>query len=97
MQFRAYVGPSVVTIGGRLGRTLLLALRVPANLLSLLSFKAQQIMLASTGTKLVAVFMLGIPACLFGGIIYSWTSGKTLLDGIINAYGALYKVPGKPP
>lgn len=94
LQLRARVGPAVVTIGGRLGRFLLLALRLPANLLSLLSFKAQQIMLASTGTKLVAVFVAGIPLCFVGGVVYAWTSGKTLLDGIINAYGALYKIPG---
>lgn len=94
-QVRAQIGPAVVTIGGRLGRAVLLALRLPRHLLSLLSFKLQQVMLANTSTKLVAVFVLGIPMCLLGGIIYSWTSGKSLLDGVINAYGALYKIPGK--
>ena len=94
MQLRAQIGPAVVTIGGRLGRALLIFLRMPRHLLSLLSFKSQQIMLASTGTKLIAVFIAGIPMCLVGGLIYSWTSGKTVMDGMINAYGALYKIPG---
>lgn len=94
VQLRARVGPAVVTIGGRLGRGVLFALRLPANFLALCSFKAQQIMLASTGTKLVAVFVAGIPLCLLGGLAYMWTSGKTLLDGMLNAYGALYKIPG---
>ena len=94
MQLRAQIGPAVITIGGRLGRALLIFLRMPRHLLSLLSFKSQQIMLASTGTKLIAVFIAGIPMCLVGGLVYSWTSGKTVMDGMINAYGALYKIPG---
>ena len=53
-------------------------------------------MLASTGTKLVAVFAAGIPLCLLGGVVYAWTSGKTIIDGFVNAYGALYKIPGIP-
>ena len=54
-------------------------------------------MRASTGTKLIAVFVTGIPMCLLGGIVYAWTSGKTLIDGFVNAYGALYKIPGTIP
>ena len=40
--------------------------------------------------------MVGIPACVVGGLAYSYTSGKSVMDGIIAAYGALYKVPGWP-
>ena len=40
--------------------------------------------------------MVGIPACVVGGLAYSYTSGKSVMDGIIAAYGALYKVPGGP-
>jgi len=54
-------------------------------------------MLASTGTKLVAVFAAGLPMCVLGGFVYAWTSGKTLTDGFVNAYGALYKIPGPYP
>ena len=88
------MGPAVVTIGGKLGRALIQFLRLPGHVLNLMSFKAQQVMLASTGTKLVAVFVAGIPLCLLGGIVYAWCSGKTLIDGFVNAYGALYKIPG---
>ena len=94
LQLRASLGPAVVTIGGRLGRILIQMLRFPVHLLNLASFKAQQIMLASTGTKLVAVFAAGIPLCFLGGLIYAWTSGKSIIDGFVNAYGALYKIPG---
>ena len=52
-------------------------------------------MLASTLTKIFAVFAVGLPLCFLGGIAYSWTSGKGLLTGFISAYGALYKVPGE--
>lgn len=93
-QVKAHVGPAVITIGGRLGRNLIQLLRLPVHLLNLASFKAQQVMLARTGTKLIAVFVAGIPLCALGGIFYAWTSGKSLLDGFISAYGALYKVPG---
>lgn len=96
LQLRANLGPSVITIGGRLGRALIQLLRLPGHALNLMSFKAQQVMLASTGTKLVAVFVAGIPLCLLGGIIYAWTSGKSIIDGFVNAYGALYKIPGMP-
>ena len=56
---------------------------------------AVQVMLASTMTKIFAVFAVGLPFCFLGGIAYSWTSGKSLLDGFVCAYGALYKVPGE--
>ena len=92
---KAKIGPAVITIGGRLGRSLLQFLRLPVHILNLLSFKAQQVMLARTGTKLIAVFVAGIPLCALGGILYSWASGKSLLDGFISSYGALYKVPGR--
>ena len=52
-------------------------------------------MLASTVTKIFAVFVVGMPLCLVGGLLYSWASGKNVVDGFVAAYGALYKVPGK--
>ena len=36
------IGPAVFTITGRLARSILLALRIPSYLLSLLAFKSQQ-------------------------------------------------------
>ena len=39
---------------------------------------------------------MGIPLCVVGGLLYAWTSGKGIIDGCINAYGALYKIPGAP-
>ena len=42
----------------------------------------------------MAVFAVGIPLCVVGGLLYAWTSGKGIIDGCINAYGALYKIPG---
>lgn len=88
------IGPAVLTLTGRLGRSAQLLLRVPQWLMTLLAFKSQQVMLASTMTKITAVFVVGIPLCLIGGLLYSWTSGKGLVSGFINAYGALYKIPG---
>ncbi len=38
--------------------------------------------------------VVGLPLCAVGGVLYSWASGKSLVDGTINAYGALYKIPG---
>ena len=38
--------------------------------------------------------LLGLPLCFVAGMLYSWASGKTFVDGFINAYGALYKIPG---
>lgn len=40
--------------------------------------------------------LIGLPLCAIGGLFYSWASGKSIVDGIINAYGALYKIPGAP-
>ena len=51
-------------------------------------------MLASTVTKIFAVFVVGMPLCLVGGGLYSLASGKSVVDGFVAAYGALYKVPG---
>ena len=53
-----------------------------------------QVMLGSTLTKLVSVFAVGLPLCLLGGLAYSCASGKPLLDGCLQAYAALYKIPG---
>ena len=33
------------------------------------------------------------PACCC--LARSWASGKTLMEGLVQAYGNLYKVPGK--
>ena len=38
--------------------------------------------------------LVGLPLCALGGVLYSWTSGKGVIDGMISAYGALFKVPG---
>ena len=53
-------------------------------------------MLGSTWNKMIAVFAIGIPACVLGGVAYSLASGRDILTGFIQAYGALYKIPGKP-
>ena len=53
-------------------------------------------MLGSTMTKLVSVFAVGLPLCLLGGLAYSAASGKSLLQGCLQAYAALYKIPGRP-
>ena len=92
-----HIGPSVITVTGRMAQNLRLLLRIPQWLLSMAAFKSQQIMLASTMTKIFAVFVVGIPLCLVGGVLYSWTSGRGVINGFINAYGALYKIPGEPP
>ena len=44
---------------------------------------------------MIAVFAIGIPACVLGGVAYSLASGRDILTGFIQAYGALYKIPGK--
>ena len=51
-------------------------------------------MLGSTWNKMIAVFAIGIPACVLGGVAYSLASGRDILTGFIQAYGALYKIPG---
>jgi hypothetical protein len=51
-------------------------------------------MLGSTLTKLISVFAVGLPLCLLGGLAYSIASGKSLLQGCLQAYAALYKIPG---
>ncbi|KAK9815434.1 hypothetical protein WJX72_003650 [[Myrmecia] bisecta] len=71
-----------------------LLMKLPGHIVQVIAFKAQQIMLGSTWSKLVAVFVVGIPAIAFGGALYSLTSGKSLTAGLISAYGALYKIPG---
>lgn len=39
--------------------------------------------------------VVGLPLCAVGGVFYSWASGQTVVEGFVNAYGALYKIPGK--
>ena len=41
--------------------------------------------------------LVGLPLCAVGGVLYSWTSGKGVVAGMISAYGALFKVPGDFP
>lgn len=38
--------------------------------------------------------VVGMPLCAVGGVFYSWASGQTVVNGFVNAYGALYKIPG---
>ena len=45
------------------------------------------------GTQIWSI-VVGMPLCAVGGVFYSWASGQTLVDGFVNAYGALYKIPG---
>jgi hypothetical protein len=52
-------------------------------------------MLQSTIAKLLAVFVAGVPAVVAGGALYSWTSGRSAVDGFVSIYGALYKIPGE--
>ena len=53
-----------------------------------------QVVLGNTINKLIGVFAAGIPVIVLGGLAYQFTSGKTLWDGIVSVYGALYKIPG---
>ncbi len=53
-----------------------------------------QVVLGNTINKLIGVFAAGIPVILAGGLAYRLASGKTLWDGIVSVYGALYKIPG---
>ena len=80
---------------GRIQRYMRLLVQLPSYLWALLVFNVQQVLLRNTVSKLAAVFLAGIPACLLGGALYSATSGKPLVDGFVNAYGALYKIPGR--
>ncbi len=57
--------------------------------------RCAQVMLGSTLTKLISVFAVGLPLCLLGGLAYSVASGKSLLQGCLQAYAALYKIPGR--
>ena len=41
--------------------------------------------------------VVGMPLCAVGGVFYSWASGQTVVNGFVNAYGALYKIPGDGP
>lgn len=59
------------------------------------AFRLQQVMLGNTVTKVLGVFLLGLPMILAGGLLYAAVSGRSLLQGLISAYGGLYKIPGK--
>ncbi len=70
-------------------------MRIPRYLFKLSVFKTQQLVLGNSVFKLAAVFLASVPAILIGGAAYKATSGKTMLDGIANVYGAIYKIPGE--
>lgn len=91
------VGDARVSVDRKMGRHLRTLSRIPGYLTAIISFKTQQIMLGSTWNKMIAVFAIGIPACIVGGVAYSLASGRDILTGFIQAYGALYKIPGKSP
>ena len=89
------VGDAKVEVDRKLGRQIQTLSRVPGFLAATISFKTQQVMLGSTWNKMIAVFAIGIPACVLGGAAYSLASGRDILTGFIQAYGALYKIPGE--
>ena len=88
-------GDTKVSVDRKMGRHLRTLSRIPGYLAAIISFKTQQIMLGSTWNKMIAVFAIGIPACVVGGLAYSLASGRDILTGFIQAYGALYKIPGR--
>lgn len=88
------VGEASVTVDRKMGRHIQQLSRLPGYLAAVISFKTQQVMLGSTWNKMIAVFAIGIPACVAGGLAYSLASGRDILTGFIQAYGALYKIPG---
>ncbi|KAA6419289.1 MAG: hypothetical protein FRX49_10813 [Trebouxia sp. A1-2] len=88
------VGEASVTVDRKMGRHIQQLSRLPGYLAAVISFKTQQVMLGSTWNKMIAVFAIGIPACIAGGVAYSLASGRDILTGFIQAYGALYKIPG---
>lgn len=90
------VGDAKVSVDRKMGRHLRTLSRIPGYMAAVISFKTQQIMLGSTWNKMIAVFAIGIPACVLGGVAYSLASGRDILTGFIQAYGALYKIPGNP-
>ncbi len=88
------VGEASVTVDRKMGRHIQQLSRLPGYLAAVISFKTQQVMLGNTWNKMIAVFAIGIPACIAGGAAYSLASGRDILTGFIQAYGALYKIPG---
>lgn len=89
-------GEAKISVDRKMGRHLQTLSRIPGFLAATVSFKTQQVMLGSTWNKMIAVFAIGIPACVVGGVAYSLASGRDILTGFIQAYGALYKIPGTP-
>lgn len=87
-------GEAKISVDRKMGRHLQTLSRIPGFLAATVSFKTQQVMLGSTWNKMIAVFAIGIPACVVGGVAYSLASGRDILTGFIQAYGALYKIPG---
>ena len=84
-----------MTVDRKMGRHIQTLGRIPGYLAAIISFKTQQVMLGSTWNKMIAVFAIGIPACVVGGVMYSLASGRDIVTGFIQAYGALYKIPGE--
>ena len=91
---RVQVGPISFVAYGRWSGGVRAVMRIPRYLVKLAVFKTQQIVLGNSVFKLMAVFAASVPAILIGGAAYKATSGKTMLDGIANVYGAIYKIPG---
>lgn len=89
------LGEAQVTVDRKMGRHIQTLGRIPGYLAAIISFKTQQVMLGSTWNKMIAVFAIGIPACVVGGVMYSLASGRDIVTGFIQAYGALYKIPGE--
>lgn len=78
----------------QLVRGMMRVLALPREVGHMLGFRLQMAFMGSIAAKLLMFFAVGIPLCLLGGLAYSAASGRALVDGVVNAYGALYKVPG---
>ena len=69
--------------------------RAPSHALNWLIFQTQQrIILGTLRTKLLSFFLVGAPVVAAGALAYTAVSGKPLREGLNQAYGLLYKVPG---
>eukprot|EP00884_Botryococcus_braunii_P016643 jgi/Botrbrau1/3662/Bobra.0204s0052.1 len=75
-------------------QALMRLMAAPADLANAIGFRLQVALMGSVASKLLMFFAVGIPLCLLGGGLYSLASGRSIAQGVVNAYGALYKVPG---
>lgn len=73
---------------------LLWATRLPARIANWGLLRAQRLMTGTLPAKLAGYFAIGMPIVLGCAVLYSWVSGKPLMEGLRQAYGNLYKVPG---